>query len=186
VTARFLILHGLASHRPPQHWQFLLAARLVERGYGVGSPALPDEDNPDLPSWLEVLRAELAELGTEELTVVCHSLSCLLWFHAAKQNHDPVRRLLLVSPPDSAAVPDAAASFRIAAFDPPPVAASAREIAIACSDADPFNPGGAQAMYGDSLGITANVVPGGGHLIPATGYGPWPCTPPWSASLASL
>jgi predicted alpha/beta hydrolase family esterase len=179
MEARFLILHGLENHRPPQHWQFLLAAGLVERGYDVRYPALPDPDSPDLGAWLDVLRTELAELRPDMLTVVCHSLSCLLWFHAAEQNHGPVRRLLLASPPDSAAVPDAAASFRISAFDSSRVAASAHEIAIACSDADPYNPRGAQAMYGDRLGITANVVPGGGHLTPDNGYGPWPWALEW-------
>lgn len=179
VASRFLILHGLENHRPPQHWQFLLAAGLVERGYDVRYPALPDADNPELSRWLAALRDELAGLGTPQLTVVCHSLACLLWFHAAGQGHDPVRRLLLVSPPDSAVVPDAASSFRISRFTPGPVTASARELAIACSDADPYNPRGAQAMYGDGLGIAANLVPGGGHLTPDSGYGPWPWVLRW-------
>lgn len=186
VSARFLILHGLENHRPPQHWQFLLAAALVERGHEVRYPDLPNPDRPDLKTWLGVLRAELADLDAEQLTVVCHSLACLLWFQLAEQNHHgPVRRLLLVSPPDSAVVPDTAASFRISTLNAPRVAASAREVAIASSDADPYNPTGAQAMYGDPLGVTATLVPGCGHLTPDSGYGPWPWALQWCQADAS-
>lgn len=47
-------------------------------------------------------------------------------------------------------------------FDADAVQASVDgEIAFACSDADPYNPAGAQVLYGDTLGITATVVEGG-------------------------
>jgi hypothetical protein len=32
MATGFLILHGVENHRPPEHWQFLLAAQLVEHG----------------------------------------------------------------------------------------------------------------------------------------------------------
>jgi predicted alpha/beta hydrolase family esterase len=53
------------------------------------------------------------------------------------------------------------------------------EIAIACSDADPYNPAGAQALYGDPLGVAATIVEGAGHITPESGFGPWPFAAAW-------
>ncbi len=179
----FLILHGIENHRAPEHWQFLLAAQLVQRGHEVRYPALPDPDAPQLAQWLDVLDKELAALGGQQRVVVCHSLACLLWFRAAQGGlgaGGPVNRLLLVSPPASECVPDGGASFRLDTFAADAVRASVdREIAIACSDADPYNPAGAQALYGDALGITATVFEGAGHITPDTGFGPWPFASDW-------
>lgn len=177
----FLILHGLENHRPPQHWQFQLAAELVRRGHDVRYPGLPNPDAPQLDEWLAVLDDELASLAGGELTVVCHSLACLLWCHAAAGKPSAqTDRLMLVSPPDSRAVPEAGASFRLQRFDPEALRRSARgELAIVCSDADPYNPPGAQALYGDPLGVQATIISGGGHITPDDGYGRWPLVEDW-------
>ena len=179
----FLILHGIENRRPPEHWQFLLAARLVESGHEVRYPGLPEPDTPLLGRWLDVLGDELAGLGGQERVVVCHSLGCLLWFHAAERGLPggrPVDRLLLVSPPASECLPESGASFGLEAFDADAVRASVDgEITIACSDADPYNPSGAQAPYGDALGITATIFEGAGHITPDTGFGCWPFASAW-------
>jgi hypothetical protein len=181
VTASFLILHGIENHRPPQHWQFLLAAALVEAGQDVRYPSLPNPDAPRVDDWLSVLESEVAAMTGDSRTVVCHSLACLLWFHAVDRGVAVrVDRVLLVAPPASDHLPDSGSSFRLDAFDPDVVRASARtEFAIACSDADPYNPAGGQSMYGDLLGVTATVVPGAGHLTPDSGYGHWPFALRW-------
>lgn len=181
VTTSFLILHGIENHRPPEHWQFLLAAQLVERGHEVRYPALPLPDAPILEQWLSTLQAELAALGGQERAVVCHSLACLLWFRAAERGvGSPVDRLLLVSPPASEHVPDGGASFRLDSFDSDAVRGTVNgEIAIACSDADPYNPVGVQSLYGHPLGVTATIVEGAGHIMPDTGFGPWPFATQW-------
>jgi hypothetical protein len=181
MTTSFLILHGIENHRPPEHWQFLLAARLVERGHEVRYPALPEPDAPELEQWLSTLQGELAALSGRQRVVVCHSLACLLWFRAAERAvGSPVDRLLLVSPPASECVPDGGASFRLDAFDADAVRASVSgEMAIACSDADPYNPAGAESLYGDALGITATIVEGAGHITPDTGFGPWSFAAEW-------
>ena len=110
------------------------------------------------------------------------SLACLLWFKAAAQlsAEERVDRLALVSPPASARVPEEGASFRIEALDVAAILATAKsEIRIFCSDADPYNPQGAQQLYGDPLGIRADVVVGAGHITPDSGYGPWPAIEQW-------
>jgi hypothetical protein len=182
VTASFLILHGIANARPPEHWQFWLAARLAERGHQVLYPSLPDADAPTFDGWSRVLRDQLARLEGSERVVVCHSLSCLLWFRVAASlgEDDRVDRLLLVSPPASEQVPEEGADLRLREFDPEPVRTSARgEIRIVCSDADPYNPAGAQELYAAPLGITADVLPGAEHITPSSGFGPWPFAEEW-------
>jgi predicted alpha/beta hydrolase family esterase len=184
VSESFLILHGIGNRRPPQHWQFLLAAALVEAGHNVRYPELPNPDGPNLDDWLAVLGTELDSLTGSRRTVVCHSLACLLWFHAASRTlQDPVDRVLLVSPPASERVPDEGATFRLARLDAPAVRSSARgELAIVCSDADPYNPVGAPSLYGEPLGITATVIEGAAHITPDSGYGSWPFVLEWCLS----
>jgi predicted alpha/beta hydrolase family esterase len=181
VTTSFLILHGIENHRPPQHWQFLLAAQLVEQGHHVRYPALPEPDAPELEQWLSALQAELSAPAGEQRVVVCHSLACLLWFRAAERGiGSPVDRLLLVAPPASERVPASGTSFRVDSIDAAAVRASVvGEIAIACSDDDPYNPAGAQSLDGDPLGLTARIFAGAGHITPDTGYGPWPFAAEW-------
>lgn len=130
-----------------------------------------------------MLDQELAALDGEQRVVVCHSLACLLWFRAAERGlraAHPVDRLLLVSPPASECLPVGGASFRLDRFDADAVRASVDgEIAMACSDADPYNPAGAQSLYGDALGITASIFEGAGHITPDTGFGSWPFACEW-------
>jgi len=170
-----LILHGIENHRPPEHWQFQLAAHLARRGERVLYPDLPDADAPRLAVWERRLR----ELLPGVHTVVCHSLACLLWFHAAA-GITPVERLFLVAPPDSARVPEAGASFRLERFDADAVRASARALTLVGGDDDPYNPHG-PALYADPLGIEPRVLRGAGHITPATGYGRWPEAEGWFA-----
>jgi len=177
VSESFLILHGLGNHRPPQHWEFLLAAQLVDLGHDVRYPDLPDSDAPDLSVWLRVLHEEFAELKGSHRTVICHSLSCLLWFHASA-NMEPADRVLLVVPPQSDRLPDYASTFRLASLNVAAVRSSAKELAIVGTDNDPFNPAG-PAIYGDPLGVTPIVIAGAGHLTPSDGYGPWPFVLNW-------
>jgi len=64
-----------------------------------------------------------------ERVVVCNSMSGLLWMRFAADppaEFEPVDRLLLVSPPDRAQLPETAADFREMEVDGPAVRASVR------------------------------------------------------------
>src|SRR5579863_3963458 len=176
----FLLLHGISSRRPPEHWQFWLAAVLAADGHQVLYPGLPFPDTPSFDEWDAALADQLEVLGAdgEERVVICHSLSCLLWLKSASTlAGDPrlvVDRLLLVSPPESSRVPEDGASFRLRDLDATAVRRSAAKIRIVCSDNDPFNPVGGNKLYGEPLGVETTVITGAGHITPSTGYGPWP------------
>jgi len=47
------------------------------------------------------------------------------------------------------------------------------------SDADPYNPTGAESVYGDAPGVPATIADGAGHITPDSGYGPWPFATEW-------
>ena len=67
-----------------------------------------------------------------------------------------------------------------AAAEPAALAAAARSGArLVCSDDDPYCPEGGQALFGAPLELDVDLIPGGGHLSEADGYGPWPSMTAW-------
>ncbi|WP_092557770.1 RBBP9/YdeN family alpha/beta hydrolase [Actinoplanes derwentensis] len=190
LTMSFLLLHGWQNRRPTGHWQHWLATELRAAGHEVVHPQLPDPDEPVLDVWLAELRAHVTALPTGERTVIAHSLSCLLWLHAAARGAVPARvdRVLLVAPPS----PSVTASHpEIDGFAPPTVtaeqfAAAAAETHLVAADNDPYCPGGAATLYGEPLGIPTTVLSGAAHLDMAAGYGPWPSILTWSLTGSTL
>ncbi|MGY0061155.1 alpha/beta hydrolase [Streptomyces sp. LZ34] len=183
IERGFLVLHGWQNHRPAGHWQHWLADRLTSLGHAVDYPQLPDPDDPDLEQWLAELRTRLGMLRGQQRTVICHSLACLLWLHAVARNAVPVPvdRVLLVGPPSPGVLEQYA---EVAEFTPPPVtagqlSAAAKYTRLAAGDNDPYCPGGAAAVYGEPLGLPADVLPGAGHLDLEAGYGSWPSLLDW-------
>ncbi|MFJ3906578.1 RBBP9/YdeN family alpha/beta hydrolase [Streptomyces sp. NPDC090025] len=186
----YLLLHGFENRRPPGHWQHWLAGELRARGHEVRYPQLPEPDAPRLADWLDAL----TEHGTPpndgdrpegEFVVLAHSLGVLLWLHAVAAGRAPAAdRVLLVAPPSprvAAGIPE------IAAFAAGP-AADALTLALAPvkdtarlvhGDGDPYCPEGADRAYGIPLGLDMDHVPGGGHLNPGHGFGPWPAVLAW-------
>ncbi|MFI1835201.1 alpha/beta hydrolase [Streptomyces olivaceoviridis] len=184
TTRAYLILHGWQNHRPPGHWQHWLAGRLTALGHRVGYPQLPDADDPDLDVWLGELARHLEELnGPEERVVVAHSLSAVLWLHAAARGMKQQRyadRVLLVSPPSG---PVLARYPEVAAFAPPALDFTlSGETRLVAGDDDPYCPGGADTVFAEPLGIPADILPGAAHLDLDAGYGPWPAVLDWCVS----
>ncbi|MGW2774756.1 RBBP9/YdeN family alpha/beta hydrolase [Streptomyces olivaceoviridis] len=184
TTRAYLILHGWQNHRPPEHWQHWLAGRLTALGHRVGYPQLPDADDPDLDVWLGELARHLEELnGPEERVVVAHSLSAVLWLHAAARGMEQQRyadRVLLVSPPSG---PVLARYPEVAAFAPPALDFTlSGETRLVAGDDDPYCPGGADTVFAEPLGIPADILPGAAHLDLDAGYGPWPAVLDWCVS----
>jgi uncharacterized protein len=182
----FLLLHGWQNRRPPGHWHHWLAGELAAAGQHVVYPQFPAPDEPILTDWLAALRTHLASMPDSERTVVCHSLGCLLWLHAAAagQVTPPVDRVLLVAPPGpdvTAGIPEIA-GFLLPAVTAEQLSAAARHTRLLCSDNDPYCPAGAAADYGTPLGIPTTVLSGAAHLDMAAGYGSWPSIRDWCLS----
>ncbi len=171
----FLILHGWQGSGP-DHWQTWLADRLRGRGLAVSFPSLPDEDDPQLEPWLAALHDRLGDRPV----VICHSLACIVWLHvAAAAAAQVAERVLLVAPPSPSVEYDEVRRFFPHGADAAAVARAANSTRLVCSDNDPFCPEGAPALYGEPLKLPTIVIPGGGHLNPEAGFGPWPEIERW-------
>ena len=178
-TRQFLILHGWGGSGPG-HWQNWLTTQLRAAGESVRFPQLPKPDEPHLSDWLNTLKRELSAMPGTRI-VVCHSLAVLLWLHYARQPESgPADRLLLVAPPGPAVNNPQVETFFPPPRDPAPLHASAREIVLVCSEADPFCPEQAEKYYGEPLDIQTIRLPSAAHHINvAAGYGPWPWVETW-------
>jgi predicted alpha/beta hydrolase family esterase len=194
TSRRFLVLHGWENHRPPEHWQWWLVDRLRADGEQVLYPQLPSPDDPQLADWLKVLAGEWLQLGDGERVVVAHSLSCLLWLHAATRGlvDPPADRVLLVAPPSpevTAGIP-AIAEFAVTPtpFVAGAMAGSSRSpVRLVASDADVYSTEGPAAeIYGRPLGLVAETLPGAGHLTIDDGFGPWPAVLAWARHATPL
>ena len=186
MTEEILILHGWQNRRPDGHWQRWLAAELASRGSTVHYPQLPEPDAPVLDDWIDAVDSQLRDTDAASLTVVAHSLGCLLWLayvarRAEQGRLDAVaRRVVLVAP----AAPEVLRGIpEIAAFAPfgersgasaaHVGAALERGVVVASTD-DPFCPAGADVVYAGPFDLDYVAVEGGGHLTVDDGYGPFP------------
>jgi predicted alpha/beta hydrolase family esterase len=186
MAEEILILHGWQNRRPEGHWQRWLAEELAARGATVRYPQLPEPDAPVLDDWIDAVEAELEATDASSLTVVAHSLGCLLWlaYLARRTDHGRrgavARRVVLVAP----AAPQVLRGIpEIAAFapfgEPGTVAAPyadavlERGVVVASTD-DPFCPAGAEVVYARPFDLDYFAVEGGGHLTMDDGFGPFP------------
>jgi predicted alpha/beta hydrolase family esterase len=183
MERRFLILHGWQGSGP-DHWQTWLAGRLSARSEHVQYPALPDPDRPRLERWGAALHAELERLAAApgERVVVCHSLGAVLWLREAGRVAAAARpdRVALVAPPCAGAAPPELAGWCETAASPAAVAGAAGSTRVVCGTDDPYCPQTAAACWAGPLGLPADVVPGGAHLNPDAGLGPWPAMEAWA------
>ena len=186
MAAEVLILHGWQNRRPDGHWQRWLASELEASGARVRYPQLPEPDRPVLDDWIVALESELDGTDPASLTVVAHSLGCLLWLaHAVRRaelgaSGPLARKVILVAP----AAPDVLLRIpEIAAFAPTiegdgaraALAATSLERAIVVAGTDdPYCPDGADRTYAGPLDLDFVAVEGGGHLTVDDGYGPFP------------
>lgn len=170
----FLILYGLGGSGP-DHWQSWLARELAGRGETVYYPSLPEPDGPDKGRWLDCLTDSLAGIpADEELTVIAHSLACILWFHhAAAGPQRRAERALLVAPPSvHTSLAEVATFFPVTEHVSSVKNAAVRTLLIQSSD-DPYCTLEDSLIY-QGLGVPHLTLPNMGHINIASGHGPWP------------
>ncbi|MBY9078908.1 alpha/beta fold hydrolase [Paenibacillus sp. HN-1] len=170
----YLILYGLGGSGP-EHWQSWLYEELIARGERVYYPDFPDYDHPVKSEWMRRLAEVLETIPEEEeLTVVAHSLGCILWFHyaiAAKVRL--AKSLILVCPPSIHTRLEEVASFFPVPDSLDEVGKSAENGVVVLSTDDPYCRMEDLIHY-QRLHLPSVLLPGVGHLNVASGYGPWP------------
>ena len=183
-----LILHGLGGSGP-EHWQNWLAGELAHHGGSVDLPRFSSPDEPELPAWLDELRAHLAAMpaaGSAERVVVAHSLAVLLWLHHASGEFDEslrVDRVLLVAPP----APDFACEPLISDFlhpvlDPTVVRRAAVSTRLVVGEGDSYCTVAQAKEMAEALRVEIDVIVGGAHLNVDAGYGEWGAVLKWVRS----
>ncbi|GAA1187053.1 RBBP9/YdeN family alpha/beta hydrolase [Pseudonocardia alaniniphila] len=180
---RFLMVHGVQHRRPRQHWLWWLTEALRQRGEQVLYPQFPAPEQPSMSEWIDLLHAELAQLGDQERVVVCHSLGCALWLQAAQTLPADLRvtRVLLVSPLGAQAFTAANGNeeFKLERVDRELLkAASAKPPHVVVSETDPYAPADPRA-WSAALDLDCDILPAAGHITPADGYGQWPAALDW-------
>ena len=183
----FLILHGYLGSGP-EHWQSWLAGRLREAGERVAYPDLPEPEMPSLSAWRAALAVQLGTLHGE-LTVIAHSLGCILWLHHCSAPVTAGARaahVLLVAPPSLAGAPPELAPFFPVPLEHAHVAVAAPETRLVCAPDDPYCPENAAVLYGEPLRLQVDVLSGGGHVNVESGYGPWPAAESWCYGASAI
>lgn len=174
MTESYLILHGLGGSGP-EHWQSWLSHELVKEGKTVYYPTLPDYDHPKLSDWLDELDRTFQRIGTDErLTIIAHSLGCILWLHYRKQTLPGiVNRVVLVAPPSPYYKHEC-----IQAFFPLDIKGIEKDQPFTDtlhiqSTNDPYC-SVEESRYFSQMGIPQKIVLNMGHINVDSGYGPWP------------
>ncbi|MBM7655627.1 RBBP9/YdeN family alpha/beta hydrolase [Neobacillus cucumis] len=169
----FLIIHGLGGSGQ-DHWQTWLADTLREKNYQVTYPTFSSYDSPDLKMWLKELDEAIDTIpANTELTVITHSLGCILWLHyAAIKTKKLAKRVILVAPPSPAITLTSAKTFFPVPLSSDHLSRTAEDILFILSNNDPYcNIEDANNYL--SLAHPSIVIPNAGHINPASGHGKW-------------
>ena len=161
----------------PEHWQTLLATRLLLTGASVRTVPPMGRDDLDCAARVAAIERE-ANAIEGPMIIVAHSGGCIMVAHWAQHTQRAVRGALLATPPDfEQPMPDGyptMQALRAAGWLPVPRGPLPFPSVVAASRNDPL--GGflrvaelAQA-WGSRL-VDLGLV---GHLNPASGFGAWP------------
>ncbi|MEH7331313.1 alpha/beta fold hydrolase [Neobacillus drentensis] len=170
----FLILHGLGGSGP-DHWQSLLAHELTQRNFHVCYPTFSNFDSPNLQVWLDELDTALKTIPKDHrLTVITHSLGCILWLHyTANQNKRIADQVILVAPPSPAIVLPEAASFYPVPLNKTLLSTASEETLFIHSSNDPYCSMEDAKNY-LNLALPSITIPNAGHINTHSGHGKWP------------
>ena len=175
TDATVLIVPGLRDH-VAEHWQTLLAARLVSLGIDVRT--VPPMGRSDLDCGTRVGALE-REANTIDgpVTLVAHSGGVLTVVHWARRSCRPIRGALLATPADfEQPMPDGYPTverLRDGGWLPVPRDRLPFPSIVAASRNDPLGRFERVAELGQTWGSCVVDLGPVGHLNPASGYGQW-------------
>jgi predicted alpha/beta hydrolase family esterase len=170
----FLIIHGLGGSGP-DHWQTWLYQELTNRNLNVCYPTFSNCDTPDKEVWLKELSdCKNTIPQNHNLTVITHSLGCLLWLHYLEtQTSRIAERAILVAPPSPTITLKQAKSFYLPPLNSSSLINGAKETVFVHSTNDPYCNIKDAELY-TNLGAKSIIFPNMGHINTESGHGKWP------------
>jgi predicted alpha/beta hydrolase family esterase len=180
-----LIVPGLRDH-VPDHWQTLLAERLVQDGRAVRTVPPMGRGQLDCAARVAAIE-EHARAIKGPLMIVAHSGGCIMVAHWAMRTMRPVHGAMLAVPPDferpmPAGYPTIA-ELDAAGWLPVPRLRLPFPSLVATSTNDPLAREPRVRDLARDWGSTLVGLGDVGHLNPASGFGEWPRALPLIALL---
>jgi uncharacterized protein len=74
MPKRVFIVHGWGGH-PNEGWFLWLQKELIDRGFQVIAPAMPETENPKIQEWVSFLSAQVGQVDADTY-FVGHSIGC--------------------------------------------------------------------------------------------------------------
>jgi predicted alpha/beta hydrolase family esterase len=181
-----VIVHGYEGSGPG-HFQHWLNETLAARGADVRFPDLPAPTEPERDAWVEALAELVRARGDAPVTFVAHSLGCWAVDHyLARHGAEGVHAALLVAPPSPYSLFEPIQSFLPPPRDPAAWAPIAARTLVVGSDDDDYASDDEFVELAERIGARHRIVPGGGHLNAAAGFGPFPLVLEWLDEVGAL
>ncbi len=167
-----LIIHGIGGHAGI-HWQQWLHDQLQAKGYRVLMPELPNADHPDRNTWIEVIQKEIADINTQDLIIVGHSLGVTTALDLIEDT--AVAGLVSVAGFAEAYGAELNEYFlQEKHIDFSKVAKNLQWSSVVYGNDDPYVAQEALKYVASSLEVKPIVIDGGGHLNTDTGFTAFP------------
>jgi predicted alpha/beta hydrolase family esterase len=181
-----VIVHGYDGSGPG-HFQHWLKAELLARHVDVRFPELPAPTEPERDAWVEALEALVRARGESSVTFVAHSLGCWAVDHfIARHGAGGINAALLVAPPSPYSLFEPIQDFLPPPRDAGAWAPIASRTLILGSDDDEYASDDELEDLAERIGASHRIIPGGGHLNAAAGFGPFPLVLEWLGEVGAL
>lgn len=170
----FLIIHGLGGSGS-EHWQSWLYRELNQENCHVIYPAFTNPAAPNKNVWMEELSMAIDRIPHgHSLTVIAHSLGCLLWLHyASTQNKQIANKVILVAPPSPRHILPEAFSFFPVPLNRNNLLRAAEDTLFVHSTDDPYCSLEDVTQF-NNLNLPSILLPNAGHINIESGHGKWP------------
>jgi len=173
---KVVIIHGTKGS-PESNWFLWLASSLKESDFTVYVPKMPTPEGQSLDSWLSVFHTEVGPVDSTT-TIIGHSVGAVFLLRLLESLDTPIHCAVLVAgftgPLGIPEYDELNSSFVNGAFNWAKIRKSAGEILCFSGDNDPYVPLAQGLEIADNLGVTPNIIPGGGHLNSEFGYNSFP------------
>lgn len=170
------IIHGFGGH-PKENWFPWLREEVEKRGHRTIVPAFPNSDAPHLHEWLEHMK-KYEDSIDEETVFVGHSLGGMFILRLLEHMTKPIKAVFLVAtvtgPLDGKDFAPLMESFTTPPLDHKLIKKNGGTIHVLHTDNDPYIALKNAEDLAKNLGVTVQVIHGGGHLNASAGFTTFP------------